>query len=570
MARGRATACCLLGTAALLALAVAPVTAAAPESVLVITGKGWGHGVGMAQDGALRMGQDGDSVGQILVQFYPGTTIGNASGDVRVAVLDAGPAPASVEVDFPDGGQVVDGLTTPHAAGFPRPVPAGGSALFTWDGTTYTVTTTPVVTRAAMRAAPSPTQAAMRAAPTTTAPAHPTTTAPTGIGRLLPLLPMPTTTTTTRPRPSTTTSIRPTTTSTSTSSTTLPATASTPPLSSSAPLWALPPPGGMLSVPARGRSYRGDIEAIGSSGSLGLINQLDVETYLTGMGEVLDPAWPMASLETQEIAARTYALRAMATGGQLCDDTRCQVYLGTAGEYAAAEAAVAATRGVVLLSAGQLADTVYSANAAGYSASPLEGFGTVVSDEPYLRAAPYPAGPAFDWSLTVSAAQAGALLGLPGPLTAATVTQRGPSDRALAVTVTAGTTSASVSGLQFAAALDLRSTLFSLQMSQSASPVAPITGGSGLQVPPEQAAGQAPAVAAAGAAAGDGLTGDGLARAGRRHHVRVEALPVERLTVHRPGAGVPVALGALALMLVALVGAAMIRLGRTPRSSGIQ
>jgi hypothetical protein len=52
--------------------------------------------------------------------------------------------------------------------------------------------------------------------------------------------------------------------------------------------------------------------------------------------------------------------------------------------------------------------------------------------------------------------------------------------------------------------------------------------------------------------------------------VRVEALPVVRLTVHRPGAGVPVALGALALMLVALVGAAMIRLGRTPRSSGIQ
>src|SRR5256886_17694749 len=73
----------------ILLAAVAPAPAAhAAVPVLVIDGKGWGHGVGMAQDGAYWMGKAGQSTSQILGHFYPGTAIGHASGTIAVSVLD--------------------------------------------------------------------------------------------------------------------------------------------------------------------------------------------------------------------------------------------------------------------------------------------------------------------------------------------------------------------------------------------------------------------------------------------------------------------------------------------------
>ncbi|MCA9784865.1 MAG: hypothetical protein KC518_14885, partial [Candidatus Cloacimonetes bacterium] len=40
---------------------------------LVITGKGWGHGVGLCQLGAARMAAAGHSAEEILSHYYPGT-----------------------------------------------------------------------------------------------------------------------------------------------------------------------------------------------------------------------------------------------------------------------------------------------------------------------------------------------------------------------------------------------------------------------------------------------------------------------------------------------------------------
>lgn len=44
---------------------------------LVITTRGWGHGVGMSQYGANGMAKEGYTYAQILQHYYPGTTIGN-------------------------------------------------------------------------------------------------------------------------------------------------------------------------------------------------------------------------------------------------------------------------------------------------------------------------------------------------------------------------------------------------------------------------------------------------------------------------------------------------------------
>ena len=51
---------------------------AACASDLVIAGEGWGHGVGMSQDGALGYAEHGWSYRAILAHYYAGTTIGTA------------------------------------------------------------------------------------------------------------------------------------------------------------------------------------------------------------------------------------------------------------------------------------------------------------------------------------------------------------------------------------------------------------------------------------------------------------------------------------------------------------
>src|SRR5947209_3972322 len=117
----------------ILLAAVAPAPAAhAAVPVLVVDGKGWGHGVGMAQDGAYWMGKAGQSTNQILGHFYPGTSIGHASGTLSVAVFDA-PNRDTV-VTFPSGGQVQDAESGTQSAGFPVSVGPGGTVHVWFDG----------------------------------------------------------------------------------------------------------------------------------------------------------------------------------------------------------------------------------------------------------------------------------------------------------------------------------------------------------------------------------------------------------------------------------------------------
>ena len=74
----------------------------------VISGRGWGHGVGMAQWGAYGFAQQGAAYDEILAHYYQGTTLGQASV-ARVRVLLAqGKARLTVSSDAPF--TVKDGL----------------------------------------------------------------------------------------------------------------------------------------------------------------------------------------------------------------------------------------------------------------------------------------------------------------------------------------------------------------------------------------------------------------------------------------------------------------------------
>lgn len=269
-----------------------------------------------------------------------------------------------------------------------------------------------------------------------------------------------------------------------------------------------------MAIPARGRSYRGVLVAVGDGGSLRVVNHVDVEQYLRGMGEVLDPNWPAAALRAQAIAARTYALLAAKGGVELCDDQECQVYLGSQAEYGAMDRAVAATRGQVLLFRSSLAATVYSANAGGVSATPEEGFGRPGQDYPYLRTAPYPTRDPFPWTVKLALRDVAARVRYPGQLAAVRVAGYGPSGRVVQVALEGTAGPRTMSGIDFDKALDLRSTLFTVRLEQAdAAPPPPPPGGDGPG-PVGTPGGQTVAVPPgpeAGAGTGSEWSGPGMA-----------------------------------------------------------
>jgi stage II sporulation protein D len=80
---------------ALLAVAVVPASgqqvpaSSYGEAVFVVSGRGWGHGVGMSQYGAYGQAQAGRTYDQILAHYYSGTTIGRAGRkEVRVLLAE--------------------------------------------------------------------------------------------------------------------------------------------------------------------------------------------------------------------------------------------------------------------------------------------------------------------------------------------------------------------------------------------------------------------------------------------------------------------------------------------------
>jgi stage II sporulation protein D len=428
-----------LTAVAMVLVGAAPSGAAAPVPVLVVDGQGFGHGVGMAQDGAYWMGVAGSSVSQILGHFYPGVSIGRASAAVRVVVRTDDDRDTTVT--FPAGGEVRSPRTGAQAPGFPITIAAGGTVRIRHDGRYHVL----------------PAGGSVRAQSTG------------GIQ----LLPMPTPPTTTpAPTSSTTTTLLP---RPSTTSTTTPPTTTSPSAerTSTSPVWAVPVEGGTVGVPDRGARYRGSVEAAFGAGALRLVNEVDVEQYLRGMGEVRDPSWPLASLEAQAVAARTYALRAMQKSGEICDTQRCQVYLGQQAEYPAMDRAVAATSGQVLTYGGTYAAAVYSANGGGVSATPEEGFGTPDSAYPYLKAARYTTKSPDPWQVRIALADLAGRLGYGGNLTQVEVASVGPSGRPTSVALDGSAGTRTVGAMAVARALGLRSTKWGVRIQLGDAPTPP-------------------------------------------------------------------------------------------------
>ena len=429
-------------TATLVALAPAPAHAE-PAPLLVVEGRGFGHGVGMPQDGAYTMATNGASAAAIVSHFYPGTAIARRAATVRVGVLDV---PGAVVVVLPSGGEVRDAAAGAQSAGFPITVNPGGSVSLAFEGGKYKATP---VAGATLNRAPAAPVAATPAptAPPTTVP--PTTTTTNLLDPLLQAL-VPTTV---PPPPAVAAgAVAP--------SATVPASQNF--AVSSRSLWAVPKGEATVALPGSGRSYRGRIQAAAGGAGLQVVNEVDVEQYLRGLGEV-PASWPAAALQAQAITARTFAIRAAAAGKTLCATQQCQVYIGAGNEHASTSAAAVATRGQVLTYKGALAEAVYSASAGGLTATAEEGFGPGSPDIAYLKPVQYDVADPQLWALTLPLQQAGARLGYRGEVREAKVTRTGPSGRPLEIVFDGTNGPMAVNGHRFWAEFQLRSTLFTLR-----------------------------------------------------------------------------------------------------------
>ncbi len=158
--------------------------------------------------------------------------------------------------------------------------------------------------------------------------------------------------------------------------------------------------------------YEGVLRANNVNGETRTVNIVPIETYLRGVvpREVFS-TWEPAALESQAVAARSYAMAGdtrQQPYADTCDTILCQVYEGRyfrrAGQtsdpervnVASTDAAIAATDGQVRVFAdGTIARTEFSASTGGYT---VEGDFPAVVDNGDST----PANPRHDWEIAVN------------------------------------------------------------------------------------------------------------------------------------------------------------------------
>ena len=169
--------------------------------------------------------------------------------------------------------------------------------------------------------------------------------------------------------------------------------------------------------------YRGSVAALPTGSpvtSVTTVLTLPLESYLRGVVPRESPSsWPAAALQSQAVAARSYAVAAMrrsaARSSDVCDTTACQVFGGTTAyssggvatprEVTTTDAAVTATAGRVLVSQGAVATTMYSSSNGGWTVAGGASYLTAHAD-PYDGAAPGDSQHSWSASLPVSSLEA--------------------------------------------------------------------------------------------------------------------------------------------------------------------
>jgi stage II sporulation protein D len=302
------------------------VSSAPAKSLFVVTGRGWGHAVGMSQWGAYGLALQNWTYPQILAHYYRGTTLGTVAPGTRVGVFLA--QRRSLSIGSAASFKVTDGSRTRrHAAGHPVAVTRTSTGRIRVEGIG-----------------------------TFASPARITSSSPLYLGST---------------------------------------------------------------------RYRGNLRISVIGSSLRAVNRVGIDNYVRGVVTRESPAWwgdvgAQEAIESQAVAARSYALYTLAHGGgkcfgHLCPDVRDQVYGGYDSETANGNEAVAATAGVVVKHSSAIAQTFFSSSSGGRTAASVDVWGGSV---PYLQSEDDPAdlnadNPNRIWRLRLTGPQMKRRLDLP-------------------------------------------------------------------------------------------------------------------------------------------------------------
>jgi stage II sporulation protein D len=223
---------------------------------------------------------------------------------------------------------------------------------------------------------------------------------------------------------------------------------------------------GVVNVKGKGL-YRGALEARPATGfGLNAINAVPLEDYVRGVISRESPSsWPIEALKAQAVAARTFALTGGVKGNgfELYDDTRSQVYGGTAAETARTNTAVADTNLQTVTYAGKPIVAYFFSTSGGYTENVENSF-VGSKPQPYLKGVPDPyddVSPYHRWKLVLSQARMQSALSRylqGGKLRKIKVNRRGVSPRIVYATIISSAGKTRVTGMTLKAALGLRDT----------------------------------------------------------------------------------------------------------------
>ena len=249
---------------------------------------------------------------------------------------------------------------------------------------------------------------------------------------------------------------------------------------------------GSSALALNGRGYRGSLRVLKTGSKAGskirVVNVLDLDLYLRGVVPSEMPRdWASEALKAQAVAARSYALSHLHTGGgfDLYPDTRDQVYLGIPHEAPTTTAAVNATAGVVALYKGKVARTYFFSTSGGRTAS-VQDLYPNSPPVPYLVSVPdkYDSiSPYHEWGpyqfpqrkLTRALKAAGKLLDVQ--------TVAGTSGRVRTVVAVGSEGETTVDGAAVRHALGLRSTWFRVGVLALGAPPQPVAYGTATALP---------------------------------------------------------------------------------------
>jgi stage II sporulation protein D len=244
---------------------------------------------------------------------------------------------------------------------------------------------------------------------------------------------------------------------------------------------------GATAVTLNGRAYRGSLRVLDLGAKVRVVNVVDLDLYLRGVVPSEMPKdWAPEALKAQAVAARSYALSHLHSGGgfDLYPDTRDQVYLGIPHEAPATTAAVNATAGQVVLYKGKVASTYFFSTSGGrtasiqdlYPGSPPVPYLVSVVDK-YDSISPY-----HDWGpFQFSPARLARRFKVPGRLLDVRTTASA-SGRVRSLVATGSGGDVTVDGSKVRTLLGLRSTWFSVGVLALGAPPQPVAYGTAMKL----------------------------------------------------------------------------------------